>query len=432
MFRGCNQIVEQEQRTFSADTTTLQQLPDSPVVINAPEERVDRVKAKPIEYQVVPTREHFLTNLKDSIVIYFRLDKYNVDKSYLNNEVEFARLDSLLNDSYLLSLLDSITLQARSSIEGGVAYNHRLSGRRANTLAEYISTARPELREKIKISYVGEAWAELRRMVLADNTIPYKDEVLEVIDADINLDTKEWRLRRVGGGISWRYIEVNMLPYSRYGASVVFHFDRERLPAKPMPETGLLLQKLRFEPPRTRRALFAVKTNLLYGCLLMPQIELEVPIGDRWSVAGEWMFPWWVTKDNGYALQVLSGQVEGRYWLGDRSSRAKLTGWFGGAYIGGGLYDLRWGGNGYQGEFYIAGGVSAGYSHSINKSETLRMEYSLGVGYLQTNYRYYEGKQDNYYLVWQYDGKHTWFGPTKAKVSLVWMLYRNEKRGGVR
>ncbi len=60
-----------------------------------------------------------------------------------------------------------------------------------------------------------------------------------------------------------------------------------------------------------------MKTNLLYDVLLAPSFEVEVPIGNRWNVAGEWIFPWWTTKDNCNALQILSGQVEGRYWFLD-------------------------------------------------------------------------------------------------------------------
>ncbi len=175
---------------------------------------------------------------------------------------------------------------------------------------------------------------------------------------------------------------------------------------------------------------FALKTNLLFDALLAPNIELEVPIGNRWSVAGEWIFPWWVTKNNGYAFQLLSGQVEGRYWFGEREKVPQLTGWFAGLYAGGGLYDLQWKNNGYQGEFYIAAGLSGGYAHTINKKGNLRMEYSLGLGYLSTDYRYYEGQLNNEYLVWRHNGRYTWLGPTKAKVSLVW--YFDWKRGGKR
>ena len=179
------------------------------------------------------------------------------------------------------------------------------------------------------------------------------------------------------------------------------------------------------------RPAIAFKTNLLFDAATILNAEIEVPLGKRWSIAGEWMFPWWITKDNGNALQVMAGNLEAKYWLGSkekRDARPVMTGWFAGAYAGGGLYDLQYKDNGYQGEFYIAAGLSAGYAHTINKSGSLRMEYSLGIGYLSTDYRYYEGMEDNEFLVWKYDGSYTWIGPTKAKVSLVWMFHINKKR----
>ncbi len=179
------------------------------------------------------------------------------------------------------------------------------------------------------------------------------------------------------------------------------------------------------------RPILALKTNLLFDVVTVLNAELEVPIKNNWSIAAEGLFPWWVTKDNGNALQINAGFLEGRYWFGSKEKRAKipvLTGWFAGVYAGGGLYDLQLKNNGYQGEFFLAAGVSGGWAHTINKSGSLRMEYSVGVGYLKTNYRYYEGREDNRYLVWQSDGRYSWLGPTKAKVSLVWLI--SNKKGG--
>ncbi len=102
---------------------------------------------------------------------------------------------------------------------------------------------------------------------------------------------------------------------------------------------------------------------------------------------------------------------------------------------GGGLYDLEYKAKGYQGEFFIAAGVSGGYSHTILEkwvpSGNLRMEYSLGIGYLQTQYRQYEehwGIDDKWHTVRQNSGKYSWFGPTRARVSLVWMLNRKSDK----
>ena len=177
------------------------------------------------------------------------------------------------------------------------------------------------------------------------------------------------------------------------------------------------------------RPILALKTNLLFDLATVLNAEIEVPIGKRWSIAGEFLFPWWVTKDNGNALQVNAAFLEGKYWLGNREKRPVMTGWYVGLNAGGGLYDLQYKDNGYQGEFFLATGLSAGFAHTINKSGTLRMEYAIGAGILQTDYRYYEGRENNKYLVWQHDGKYTWIGSTKARISLVWVINKKSKGG---
>ena len=182
-----------------------------------------------------------------------------------------------------------------------------------------------------------------------------------------------------------------------------------------------------------RRPLLALKTNLLFDAALMPNVEIEVPVGKRWSVNGEYAFPWWQFDRGKYCMQVLMGGLEGRYWLGSRKSREDrevLTGHFLGLYAGGGKYDLQGGEKGYQGEFFIAAGVSYGWATRIARH--LHLEFNIGIGLLRTDYRHYHARDNYQTLLWQENGKYTWFGPTKAKISLVWLLNRRVKKGGSR
>ena len=182
-----------------------------------------------------------------------------------------------------------------------------------------------------------------------------------------------------------------------------------------------------------RRPLLALKTNLLFDAALMPNVEIEVPVGKCWSVNGEYAFPWWQFDRGKYCMQVLMGGLEGRYWLGSRKSREDrevLTGHFLGLYAGGGKYDLQWGEKGYQGEFFIAAGVSYGWATRIARH--LHLEFNIGIGLLRTDYRHYHARDNYQTLLWQENGKYTWFGPTKAKISLVWLLNRRVKKGGSR
>ena len=70
------------------------------------------------------------------------------------------------------------------------------------------------------------------------------------------------------------------------------------------------------------RPIFAASTNLVYdfGGLIRPlswtpNFALELPIGQKWSVYGEYAFPWWVTGANDQAWQILKWDIGARRWL---------------------------------------------------------------------------------------------------------------------
>lgn len=185
----------------------------------------------------------------------------------------------------------------------------------------------------------------------------------------------------------------------------------------------------------SRKLLFALKSNSLFWIAGAPNFGIEYPINDRWSVCGDYVAPWASSFSTGLYYQLMMINAEGRYWLGDRKNKPIMTGFFGGFSVGGGYYDFMLGKTqtGIQGEFYIMAGLSAGYAHSISSNDRLRLEYALGFGYLQTRYRKYVYDDFDYVLV--APREQVWrtsiFGPTQAKVALVWLLYGKGK-GGVR
>lgn len=122
--------------------------------------------------------------------------------------------------------------------------------------------------------------------------------------------------------------------------------------------------------------------------------------------------------------QLMSGGLEGRYWLGDRRFRNRLTGHFVGVYAEGGIYDFQFKGDGYQGKYYGAAGFSYGYSTKVSRH--LAFEFSLGIGYLTTKYQKYTPYEGS--LVWMSSGTYTFIGPTKAKISLVWLLTKGREK----
>ena len=59
----------------------------------------------------------------------------------------------------------------------------------------------------------------------------------------------------------------------------------------------------------SKPSLVALKTNLLYDALLVPNIGIEVSLGKQWTVAGEGMLAWWSSDRNNRYWQTYGGYL---------------------------------------------------------------------------------------------------------------------------
>ena len=381
---------------------------------------------------------------EDNIVIYFRLDHATIDHSYMNNTENLKRIHALFTDTLAANNFDLLLVVAAASPEGNFKYNLELSKARLNTVQRYIIQTYPALKKHIThYKHIGEDWETFRRLIVASKAIPHKKQVLDIVDLMDHADAKERRLKKLENGESWRYIKHYILPQIRYGISIIkqerkIQVDYIESPkikmARMSPTQAPLVACNKRETEITiRKPLFAFKTNLLLDAVSALNIEAEVPIGKKWSVAGEWVFPWWCNSNANFTMDMLSAHTEVKYWLGNRERREVLTGWNVGLYGGVGKYDLQpFSSSGVQGEFFDVGAV-AGYAHSIGRN--FRMEYSLGVAFVQTNYQKYDKVWDTKYgdikvvrYPWM-SHKATSILPTRAKISFVWLLhYKKTKR----
>lgn len=411
-------------------------------------------------------------NDKVHMTIYFCWDKDNIEPDYLTNAHTLHTIDSIMS-CRSAAYIDTLSITAFASPEGLPAYNQKLSERRAESLRHYLLKKYPQFTQStVWAQGKGENWEGFRHLAEADPTLPLKAEILSIINnSNLTLVQRQARIASLDGGRIYRdYIYPKYYPKLRSGASLLLVYN----PAIPVdtifePTTVLVVESepkaeinLEPEPIGEERIIelsdyryirpFALKTNLLFDAATLFNIELEMPIGRRFSVLGEWTFPFWGGLGNRggvapvpvysakYTLQMLSGGVELRYWfnrsekLDDKAQRwgdyNPLCGWFVGPYAGRGVYDLQFGKKGAQGDFYIAAGVSGGFTHPIGKY--IHMEYSIGVGYMQTQYKHYTPMDGH--KVYEYDGRYTWIGPTKAKISLAWVpRFRvNNNKGGIK
>ncbi len=396
----------------------------------------------------------------------FRFDSATIDSTYRTNTRTLVQWDSVL--SYLIPTIDTLRIIGYASTDGPYSANERLSAKRAESVRRAILERHPDLdASRVSMVSAGEDWETLRRLVAEDDNIPHKDELERAILSKDDPDRLEARIKRIGNGTAASYIwshyasllrrvsieftlqapeppDCNVLtepPCEPDSLAALTPISTPVLDTRPGahadPFSGSAVESSEVQPsdiaavglreisPRTDNYRWALKNNLLYDGLLIPNIEAEYFINNRLSVSLELDAAWWhwTSAARNYELWLVSPEF--RYWLrGDGSHR----GFFGGVYAALGSYDLKFGRQGYWNKTLWSSGVSVGYYLPVKRS--FGLEFTLAAGYMYTKYYKYTifDPMGNHRV---YDGtdQTTYFGPTKAKVSLVWRLGRSKQKG---
>lgn len=364
--------------------------------------------------------------------IYFPVDNADLHSQYMGNATLLNRIAEIIDsiaEKPNMRFLD-FKVCGYSSPDGLESHNIRLSRQRMKQIKDFMTHRFGIDPDIIHTSFVAENWQELDSLVRKSD-IKRREGLLRVIESKRRNDDKE-RLIRYHFGDQYKVLLREFYPKLRY---TVMHIDYEdsELPEgmnveEEKADTILPMDTIQVvEPqvvaiPKNIRPWIAIKNNLLYDLALAPNIEIERWFGknNQWSIMLDWVSPWYTWHKNSRAYEILSLGVEMRYWLNAKSRKNRwLTGFFIGAYTMSGKYDLEWNNKGNQGEFWSPG-LTFGYAHQIGRR--WNMEYSIGAGWLSTNYRHYKGMLGNNELIWQYSGHDYYFGPTKAKIALVFML----------
>ena len=403
-----------------------------------------------------------ITGNNDSVAdftIYYPVNRHDILSNYATNAITLANISNFANritqDSCIK--IKELQLSGSCSLDGSDSFNQELAKARYSSFLNYLKIHDPQLLNyPVTINLIGENWMLLKEWI-EQSQLDEKEAVLAIINNPESENVRLSKLQKLNDGKSYSYLKDHYFSKLRF-ARLRINYDYQAIPqtvSEKYPEnekttineseitafdmTVISLpseEEIEFE--EIKKPFIALKTNLLYDAVTVLNVEVEVPIKQHWSIAGEWIFPWWLHNknraDNRPArLEVLCGTLEGRYWFGKREEKRVLTGWYAGIYSGAGLYDLQWKAKGYQGEFFVAAGISAGFAHPVGKH--LSMEYGLGIGYLKTHYRHYQaffGPDNKWHPIRLNNGHYSWFGPTRAKVSLVWLLDYKTKKGGRR
>lgn len=156
--------------------------------------------------------------------IEFKAGSWTVDESLGENNREIERIkanfDSLqLNKEFVT---DSVDIVSSCSPEGSYAMNSRLSKKRAEAVREYFASYLNRGKKFFKTDHIPENWELLKRYILEDEKILYKEQLLEVLRTE-DPDVREARLSKCK---DYRYIRSSIYPILRR-IDFSFHLHRK-------------------------------------------------------------------------------------------------------------------------------------------------------------------------------------------------------------
>lgn len=372
---------------------------------------------------------------------YFDLDRYTIRYDLRNNRAVMdstaSELRALMADSTISNL--RVDVSSSSSLEASDAYNSRLS---ANRTGAFLAELRKKVDIPFRILFVHDNvfdWEQLSDLI-AKSQCPHREAALNIIRsvpttiANKKVDNeRKLHLQELGGGAAYNYMLQHLFPDMR-NTTIAISYNRMPKPAEPVVkivevpvETPAPEPQKIFVFKKRDNPLFAIKTNMLYDAAMTPNIGAEVYIAPNVSLSANWMYAWWNKDRTSFYWRVYGGELEARYYINRWSTRRERRKHaFEGHHIGlyglFGTYDYEFGGDGQQAaKWNYGGGIAYGYSLPITRR--LNIDFALGLGCLYGDYYKYEPstiKNDDYY--WLSTNKRKYWGPTKAEVSLVWVL----------
>lgn len=410
--------------------------------------------------------------VKDSsrVKIYFKISETNIDTSLKNNKTILDSLITLINNAEKYGILNSIFIEGYASPDGTNKHNNLLALTRAEVIRSYILLHSNADSSKVINRKGGIAWEELINFI-SNSSIEYKENILDILqntpefiyDSNKELVSgKKKILMDFNYGRSYHDLSDNFFEELRF-CLITTVIDRYMINNESLTEqhaipvvkssalyktpcienTDIISEPLidntsLYEEKESRSFYMTIKTNLLEDVLITPNIGAEFHITNNWTLGANWTYAWWRRKTSHKYWRIYGGALYLKKYFGRLAKEKPLQGHHLGVYINGYTYDFMLDETGIMSgtptgshlhNFNYGGGIEYGYSLPVAKR--LNLDFSIGFGYFGGKYRKYE-HIDNCY-VWQATNHRHWFGPTKAEISLEWLIGKgnyNRRKGG--
>lgn len=392
-------------------------------------------------------------SLNDSVRIFFHQGRADIDPDLYANRKALSRLQQMLNDSTRMQAnVSSLLIDGWTSPEGGETLNRHLAEKRAAAIWRRVMmlTEKLPVQHTAKwntcVNFSGTDWKRLHELMSNNPEATYAhgaQKLLAELADSAPEQPDDWlkRLKQLDGGRTYAYAYRQLFPALRTATVRLVCLPRgaarradtvvvERHDTIYIHDTLRVNDTVYVEKTRRmkREPVFvAVKTNLLYDAVLIPNLGVEVMLKERWSVAANWMYTWMKCDHRHRYWRIYGGELEWNRRFGRRpKGENRMSGHRLGVYGQLLTYDVEWGGRGYLGDKWSWGGGLT-YGYALPVARRLNLDFTVNMGYLGGIYKEYLPIDGHY--VWQRTRRMRWVGPTKIGIHLVWLMGRENKNG---
>ena len=380
----------------------------------------------------------------DTLSVYFHRDSHKFDPEWKDNG---RRCDEFINRIIELQKKSSVEIRrvefvSGASPEGRTRYNEALSRRRCESVASYLHSKLSFQDSTLFINSIPEDWKGLEQLVIEDDKVPDKEEVLSIMRT-YEGDKCDKALIELKNGEAWKYMLENLFPKLRRFRVLVYvgielpEIEDIEVEECPLEEKTIdwgetATPSFHFEyVPEWQRQL-TLKTNTIGWALSGANIEVEVDLCKHLSISVPFHYSGGLDyfketiKFRGIVLQP------GLRYYPKLSTDKKNNGFFVGAHFGMGWYNFALNGD-YRIQDHagkspaLGGGIGLGYSMQFKKNPRWGMEFAIGGGVYSVYYDTFFNENNGPYN--ERATKDVWFGIDNAAVSFTYS-FDLVKKGG--
>lgn len=158
-------------------------------------------------------------HLDGSAYLDFPVNQITINPDYRNNSAELKKIqqtvEAVKNDPY--ATITSLSIKGYASPEGTYKGNAYLAENRAKALLNYVKEHYDLSGVELTVDFEPEDWEGLEAAVEKGN-LPDKEELLAIIRADepADWDAREWKLKSLNGGSSYKILLRDVYPSLRH------------------------------------------------------------------------------------------------------------------------------------------------------------------------------------------------------------------------